>query len=75
MLLLHSHIIEFQKFDAHFYVRLFDVFWRIYYMRKNILIDQYSDEEFTRIVNTSYSMKEVVKNLDILLIMAEIVML
>lgn len=44
-------------------------------MRKNILIDQYSDEEFTRIVNTSYSMKEVVKNLDILLIMAEIVML
>lgn len=32
-------------------------------MRKNILIDQYSDEEFTRIVNTSYSMKEVVKKL------------
>lgn len=32
-------------------------------MRKNILIDQYSDEEFARIVNTSYSMKEVVKKL------------
>lgn len=41
----------------------------------SILTDQYSDEEFSTIVNTSYSFREIVKNLVTLLIMEEIAIL